>query len=198
MQDSWLNFTALTIIRIVVGTYFIAIALGLVTGVDPAALFAPAIGPETADLAGTVTLCALSLAFMAGVGLRLSSACLALFVIGSSAAQNLLSPAFADIQMFWRDAVLACAVVPGAVALQPRAPGKSSWDRLRQGETVQPRRIATGKPSKRLAAEEAAAKRAELRRAAQAAQAAEAAQSAPTDTAQSDLPPRPKAVLTPV
>ncbi|MGM0741270.1 MAG: hypothetical protein ACQEVT_06820 [Pseudomonadota bacterium] len=198
MQDSWLNFTTLTIIRIVVGTYFVAIALGLVAGVDPGALFVPVLGPATGDLAGTVTLCALSLVVMAGLGLRLSSAGLALFVIGSSAAQNLLFPAFADIQGFWRDAVLASAIMPGALALQPRASGRSARGRLRQGETVQPRRIARGKPSKRLAAEEAAAKRAELRRAAQAAQAAEAAGAARSDTAQADLPARPKAVLTPV
>jgi len=198
MQDSWLNFTALTIIRIVVGTYVVAIALGLVAGVDPAALFVPALGPATGDLAGTVALCALALAFMAGFGLRLFSASLALFVIGSSAAQNLLSPASADLQGFWRDVVLACAVLPGAVAMQPRAPGRPARFALRQARRVHPRRIATGKPSKRLAAEEAAAKRAELRRVAQAAQAAEAVKAVPSDGVQPELPARPKAVLTPV
>ena len=89
-DERWLNNSGLNLIRIVIGSYFAAVALDLVTGVDQSALFAGFAPHMVADLLGSTLLFVASLAFMTGIYLRMSALVLALFVFSSSLIQNFL------------------------------------------------------------------------------------------------------------
>lgn len=110
-QKRWIDITGLNLIRVVVGSYFMAIALGLITGVDPRALFVSWTDPQTADLLGTIILFAATFTFMAGVFLRMTSLVLAIFVFASSMVQHLILVDVVNIADFWRDLTLVCAVL---------------------------------------------------------------------------------------
>ncbi len=61
-----LDQAGLNLIRIVIGSYFMALSLGLVAGLDPAVIFAPLMSPLLADIAGSTLMFCLSACFMAG------------------------------------------------------------------------------------------------------------------------------------
>lgn len=107
----WMNQTGLNLIRIVIGSYFMAVSLGLVTGVDQTALFAPFLPFAFADIIGSTVLFVASIAFMLGVALRQTALVLALFVFCSSLTQNFLIAEFGDISAFWRDLTMVCAII---------------------------------------------------------------------------------------
>ena len=110
-DERWLNNSGLNLIRIVIGSYFAAVALDLVSGVDQSALFAGFAPPMIADLLGSTLLFVASLTFMTGIYLRMSALVLALFVFSSSLIQNFLLMEIEDISAFWRDITLVCAVI---------------------------------------------------------------------------------------
>lgn len=110
-DDRWLNQSGLNLIRIVIGSYFAAVGLDLVAGVDQRALFLPFTPPEVADVVGSTLLILASLTFMLGVCLRLSALVLALFVFSSSVAQNFLLVDVENVSDFWRDLTMVCAVI---------------------------------------------------------------------------------------
>lgn len=110
-NERWLDHTGLNLIRIVIGSYFMAISLGVIGGVDPAALFAQLLEGETAALAGTGVLCTLSALFMSGLYLRSAALALAVFVLCSSLAQNLLAPGPLGLSALWRDITMVCAIL---------------------------------------------------------------------------------------
>ena len=110
-NDRWLDQTGLNLIRIVIGSYFMAIALGLITGIDPATLFIGLMPEQTARFSGVGLLFLISLCFMAGIKLRLAALMLVLFVLFSSFVENVLRQVTPDISSFWRDLTLACAVM---------------------------------------------------------------------------------------
>ncbi len=110
-DESWFNQTGRNLIRIVVGSYFAAVALDFSHGFDPAALFAPMMPYPVADLVGSALLLAAAIGFMMGAGLRISALSLAVFVITSSLAQNFVSFAPGNISEFWRDLAMVCAVL---------------------------------------------------------------------------------------
>ncbi|WWR45261.1 hypothetical protein RZ517_10615 [Roseovarius sp. S88] len=109
--QTWLDHTGLNLIRIVVGSYFIAITMGLITGFEPTALFVLYSSPVMADLIGTIVLFSLTIIYMTGWQLRLSCLALALFVLTSSLAQNFMISPAGTISDFWRDLTLVCAVI---------------------------------------------------------------------------------------
>lgn len=109
--QTWLDHTGLNLIRIVIGSYFFAISMGLISGFDPTALFVPYLNPLTADLIGTMVLFSLTVIYMTGYQLRLSCLALALFVLSSSLAQNILFLGNGTISDFWRDLTMVCAVL---------------------------------------------------------------------------------------
>lgn len=110
-DERWLNNSGLNLIRIVIGSYFAAVALDLVTGVEQGALFAAFAPPMVADLLGSTLLFVASLTFMTGIYLRMSALVLALFVFSSSLIQNFLLVEVENISAFWRDITLVCAVI---------------------------------------------------------------------------------------
>lgn len=110
-NERWINQTGLNLIRIVIGSYFMAVSLDLVVGVDQTVLFAPLLSPALADLVGSTLLFVVSLLFMTGVSLRMTSLTLAIFVLTCSIIQNFLFFEFGNLSDFWRDVTLACAVM---------------------------------------------------------------------------------------
>lgn len=111
MQPQLVDQTGLNLMRIVIGSYFMALSLDLLIGFDPAALFAVPLPAGAADLTGSTLLLLLSGAFMAGVQLRLVALSLALLIIFSSLVQNFVSVHPGSLSAFWRDLVLAVAVL---------------------------------------------------------------------------------------
>lgn len=148
--------TGLNLIRIVIGSYFLALSLDLVTGVDAATLFAALLPPAAADLVGATLLFCLSAALMAGLQLRLTALSLALLVFCSSLLQNLLIVTPESLSDFWRDLTLATAVLLTYLTLGPGALRRASVlahrARLRRAmaqRAVNPRRITPPPAQKR-------------------------------------------------
>lgn len=146
----WIDHTGLNLIRIVIGSYFMAIALGLIEGTEPKAMFIPYLDTETSDLIGTMLLFAITTAFMAGLFLRQSSLMLAIFIFGSSLAENFLTYEHASISNFWRDLTMVCAVLLSYSSLRRREIRKANLigqrfflPARRQDGDVLPRRVVT-------------------------------------------------------
>lgn len=153
-RDHWIDLTGLNLIRVIVGSYFIAVALDLIVGLDPSVLLIPLMEPALADLAGSTLLLCLGLSFMTGTALRLSSIGLTLFVLTSSLAQNFIVMDPGNLSDFWRDLTLICAVILSYATLGNadlrRAAALSRMARLRHGSrAIRPRRVAPVAPPKR-------------------------------------------------
>lgn len=146
---------ARNLIRIVTGSYFAALALDLVQGLDKAVLFVPFLDARTADFVGSTLLLSLSLSFMLGYHLRLTALSLALFVFVSSFAQHMIHVEPGAVSAFWRDLTLTCAVMLSYITLSPREMRRASMlaSRARMRALTQnavtPRRIVTGPVQKR-------------------------------------------------
>ena len=148
-NERWLDHTGLNLIRIVSGSYFMAISLNLIEGFDPSALFSPLADDRTARLAGMGVLFTLSVVFMSGVALRIAALALALFILCSSFAQNVLGPEPLPMSSFWRDLALVCAVLMSYSTLRRQELRKAALimrrraARLKRGKfsTVTPRRV---------------------------------------------------------
>lgn len=156
-DDRRLDHTGLNLIRIVIGSYFMAIALGLIEGVDAAALLRPLLPARLAELGGTTALFALSTAFMAGVALRPVALTLALDVLLSSVIAHILAPRAADPSHFWRDLALASAVLLSYAPLRQRDLRRAALilrhraSRIGRGRggPVRPRRVGTATKRRR-------------------------------------------------
>ena len=150
-DERWLNQSGLNLIRIVIGSYFAAVALDLVMGVDQKALFLPILRPIAADVIGSTVLVLVSLTFMTGVCLRLSALILALFVFCSSVVQNFVLADIENVSNFWRDLTMVCAVILTYSNMTPRdlrranlarRARKKAVRRIRlPGDAVVPRRV---------------------------------------------------------
>ncbi len=142
------DHTGLNLIRLITGSYFMAISLGLIQGVDHRAIFAPIVGLPTGDLIGTTALFALSAAFMSGLFLRTTSLMLAVFVLTSSIAENFMPFQPENISPFWRDLTLMCGILLSHYSLkasdtQPTSlVGRRYISRVvKTSEQVTPRRV---------------------------------------------------------
>ena len=148
-QQRWIDYTGLNLIRIVIGSYFMAISLGLITGISPPALFLSFTDPKTADLIGTILLFSITVCFMLGLFLRMTSLMLAIFVLSSSVVQNFVHAETALIEPFWRDLTLVCAILLSYTCLKRTELSRAalvwrrSTPRLKSNQTVIPRRVTT-------------------------------------------------------
>ncbi len=149
-NERWLDQTGLNLIRIVIGSYFMAVSLDLVVGVDQTVMFAPFAPYLLADLVGSTLLFVLSVAFMTGIYLRMTALMLALFVLGSSLIQNFLVAEFENVSDFWRDVTLASAVILNYSNLTRREMRRAALMHRRRtrvrkvplpGDEIMPRRI---------------------------------------------------------
>lgn len=152
-NERWLDHTGLNLIRIVIGSYFMAISLGLIQGFDHSALFTPVLDGKTARLVGMGVLLSLSLLFMSGIVLRRAALALALFILCSSVAENFLRPDPLPVSPFWRDLALVCAVLMSYSSLHRHELRKAALfmgrraSRIKHGKfsTVTPRRVIVQK-----------------------------------------------------
>lgn len=143
------HHTGLNLIRLIIGSYFMAVSLGLIHGVDHRAMFAPIVGLQTGDLIGTTALFAISAAFMSGLFLRTTSLMLALFVLASSLVENFMPFQPQNISPFWRDLTLMCGVLLSHYSLRPTDVQRASLVGRRYisrvvktSEQVTPRRVS--------------------------------------------------------
>jgi uncharacterized membrane protein YphA (DoxX/SURF4 family) len=136
------------LIRIVIGSYFMAISLGLIQGIDKSALFAPIVGLQMGDLVGATVLFAITTAFMSGLYLRVTALMLALFILTASIIQTFMPFQPQNISAFWRDLTFCCAVMLSYSCLKPKEMrlaaviGRRNVPRVVKNSTVvTPRRV---------------------------------------------------------
>lgn len=152
-----LDHTGQNLIRIVIGSYFMAIALGLISGFDQSAMFLSSMDQANAELVGTAILFISATAFMSGLQLRITSLVLALFVLCSSVIENYMQYENVLVSTFWRDLVLASAVLLSYSSLRRRDLRKaslilrhSSHRIVAGGGDIAPRRVTPStKPTRR-------------------------------------------------
>ncbi|WP_297772436.1 hypothetical protein [uncultured Roseovarius sp.] len=140
--------TGLNLIRIIIGSYFMALSLDLVKGFDPGTLFATSFSSSVADLLGCALLLGLSGCFMAGIQLRLAALSLALMIFSSSLVQNFVIVTPDSLSAFWRDLTLAVAVLLTYLTLGRHELRRASvlahrarLHRVLTHKTIRPRRI---------------------------------------------------------
>lgn len=139
----------LNLLRVIIGTFFMAIALELIDGFDPAALFRPMIGAPGAEAVGAISLLCLTIWFMLGAALRLAAISLALFVLVSSFLANFVAPPTENLSAFWYDLTLACGVLLSYLTLDEKQLRRASIlhhqarvRRIDEQRRVKPRRVA--------------------------------------------------------
>ncbi len=118
-RDAWLNQTGIKLIRVVIGSHFCAIALGVPLGFDPFLLLGAVLPSDLAQTIGGATLFTLAIAFICGVMLRVVSLILAGFMIFSATATLLFSNDVAAIGPLWQSIALGAAVMLCYGALRP-------------------------------------------------------------------------------
>jgi hypothetical protein len=139
----------LKFIRMIIASYCIAVSLGVIGGFNTSVLFAPFFSPELASLLGsTFVLYCAALLFL-GLFLRLTSLWLAMAILSSGLDSFLFATEASSIDMFWRDVVLASAVLLNYWALNENARNKQSTFRLHkpvrrvmQGAKIKPVRVS--------------------------------------------------------
>ncbi|MEO1137924.1 MAG: hypothetical protein AAFW87_00575 [Pseudomonadota bacterium] len=144
----WINYTGLNLLRLVIGSYFLASAFGVIEGVSASVLFQSFVDLSTAQSLGTLLLVSITAGFMMGLYLRITSLMLALVVLTSSLTQNFFIPNVVNIDAFWRDLVLFCAVLLSYSCLKPTEVRRAAlvWRRrtpriVDANQVVVPRRI---------------------------------------------------------
>lgn len=155
-NENWLDQTGLNLIRIIIGSYFAGVSLDLIEGFDQSALFLPLLDAQMADLAGSTLLFFVSVIFMTGIGLRLSSLSLAILVLCSSTIENFAYFELGNISAFWRDLALICGVLLNYVSLNQReiedaaVLGNTKTEvHISKLRYVSPRRVSPDKPPRR-------------------------------------------------
>jgi len=153
---SGVNQIGINLLRIITGTFFMAVALELIDGFDPAVLFRPVLGPVLSEAVGAIALLTLAIWFMLGAALRLAALSLALFVLASSFAANFVTGPAEDLSAFWYDLTLSCGVLLSYLTLDEKRLRRASVfshqarvDRINTHRRVRPRRVAPDpKPTK--------------------------------------------------
>jgi hypothetical protein len=103
--------TGVTLIRFGLGSYFLAIAAGVIQGTDPGAAFALVLPDHIATLVGTAALLGASALLILGLRPGLAVGALAGLILAATLAQNLLASGVQDMSALWRDVILVCAVI---------------------------------------------------------------------------------------
>ncbi|MEO0772211.1 MAG: hypothetical protein AAFZ04_03415 [Pseudomonadota bacterium] len=110
-RDTWLDQTGLKLIRVVIGSHFCAMALGVPMGFDPFFLIGLILPGDLAQSVGAAALFTLAIAFVFGVKLRVVSLILAGFMIFSATLTLLFSGDAHSIGALWQSISLGAAVM---------------------------------------------------------------------------------------
>ncbi len=144
-----LGQTGHNLLRILVASYFIGVAAGLIEGTQAAALAAPFLPQPAAEALGAAVVFALAYMVMTGIWLRPAALLLGLVTFWSSYLQHFAAAdAAAGIGAFWRDLTLIGALMLTYAGFGPRARRRSALfrrrlvaRRLKASRAVQPRRV---------------------------------------------------------
>ncbi|MEM7733217.1 MAG: hypothetical protein AAF280_10595 [Pseudomonadota bacterium] len=149
-RDAWLNQTGIKLIRVVIGSHFCAIALGVPFGFDPFFLLGAILPGDIAQIIGGAALFTLAIAFICGVMLRVVSLILAGFLIFSATATVLLSNDVAAVGSLLQSIALGAAVMLCYGALRPHELYKTALFPVRTLRGAVAREIKNGVSPRRV------------------------------------------------
>ncbi len=142
-----LNQSGQNLVRVVIASYFLAVALGLIPGTTAGSLTAAFLPEPHAGAAGQLVIFAAGYLVLVGVWLRASALFLATVLFWSSYIAN---AGTGDLEAFWRDLALIGALILTYTQTLPRAAMRRSalrWSpsarRLVPAHPVVPRRVVT-------------------------------------------------------
>lgn len=115
-----LDLMALKFIRMVMASYFIALSVDVIQGVDMAVFFAPFMSEGMAERVGSAVVLYFAALLFFGLFLRLSSLYLAIMMLTSSLMQNFFQGPGGSIDAFWHDLVIVCGLLLTYCTLSPR------------------------------------------------------------------------------
>lgn len=135
------------LVRIVIASYFLAVALGLIPGTVAWPLTATFLPEPWADVAGKAVIFTTAYLVLVGAWLRVSALLLATVLFWSSYIENAGS---GNLEAFWRDLALIGALILTYTQTLPRAAARRSalrWTprarRVTPAPTIVPRRVVS-------------------------------------------------------
>lgn len=139
-----LDQTGQNLVRILIASYFLAVAIGLIPGTGITALSAQILPEGKAAIVGNGVLFALSYLVLVGAWLRVSALLLATLVFWSSYVAHM----GVNLEAYWRDMALVGALILTYTQTQPRAERRRSalrWTpgarRVDAATPIRPRRV---------------------------------------------------------
>lgn len=142
-----LNQSGQNLVRVVIASYFLAVALGLIPGTTAVSLTAAFLPEPHAEAVGKLVIFAAGYLVLVGVWLRASALFLATVLFWSSYIAN---AGTGDLEAFWRDLALIGALILTYTQTLPRAATRRSalrWSpsarRVVPAHPVVPRRVVT-------------------------------------------------------
>lgn len=137
--------TVLSVVRILIASYFLATATGLVFDASSRTFFDAVLPGQTAQLVATIYLFVTAFAIMVGKAVRPAALLLAIYIFWSGFVHYEFGADAAALSAFWRDMALLGAILLIAVT----EPGGSSKFSLWRKKPIAPRRIATARSTDR-------------------------------------------------
>lgn len=135
------------LVRVVIASYFLAVALGLIPGTDASPLTAAILPEPYAVAASQTVIFVTAYLVLVGVWLRAAALLLANVLFWSSYIENVGT---GDLEAFWRDLALIGALILTYTQTLPRAASRRAalrWTprarRLVPSQIVAPRRVVT-------------------------------------------------------
>ena len=145
-----LDMAALKFIRMVMASYFMAVALGVISGFEPAVFFSLFLSPDLASTVGSAVVLHFAVLMFFGLFLRLASLYLAIVVLTSALVTHVVTPDVVAIDRLWHEVVLIgglmlsyCTLSESQLRRQAFIRPRAALRRRITGKVV-PRRIARG------------------------------------------------------
>ena len=147
--------SGLALLRLVISSYFIAISLDVISGVDTSLIFQTWFDKSDAQFIGNSLMAGCSLFVFVGVFLRMSCLYLALLVLSSTVMENVIVAGAPAPDALWRDIVFVSALmlIYGGMSRQGlnRAALVTPARKVRKVQVntdrVTPRRVSSGAPA---------------------------------------------------
>ncbi|MEM6587911.1 MAG: hypothetical protein AAF641_05645 [Pseudomonadota bacterium] len=157
-RDAGLNLSGIKITRVVIGSHFCAMALGLPVGFDPFFLLHAAIPGEMGQTIGAAAMFTLGIAFIFGVKLRGVSLMLAGYMIFSANLTLLIEGEASAIGPLWQSIALGAATMLCYTAMRPHEVHKTALVPVRTTRGAVAREIKNGVSPRRVVPKEGSPK----------------------------------------
>lgn len=153
-RERWLDQTSVNAIRLMIGSYLCAVALGLPSGYDPLVIFDLILPAQAVETVGSIVWLIFVMGFMLGVMLRATTLVLAGLVISSAIATYAVGDG--DFGALWQSLAFAASLLLCYASLRPYEMHKAALFpmlALRGGaaramqKDVMPRRVKVAKRS---------------------------------------------------